>query len=186
MKLQNALTAFVVLVSATSLAFAAPGDGQGKGKPGKKRMPTPEGMLKHLDKNGDGSISKAEAPERMATNFDRMDANSDGAISLDELKAMFKKRAEKSGNKPGAKGAGRKGKPTPENFLKRFDKDGNGSVSKNELPEKMQARFAKIDTNSDGKLDLKEIKALQAKMAARGGKGHGDKGPGGKKPGASK
>jgi len=183
MKLHGIVATFIVLVSATSLVFAGPGQGKGKGKgkggPGGKGKPTPEKVMKHLDKDGNGSISKSEAPERMATHFDKMDANDDGAISLDELKAAFKKRAEKGG-----KGKGGKGKPTPEKFIKRFDKDGNGTISKGELPEKMQQRFDKIDQNGDGAIDIAEIKKMMERHAERGGKGPGGKkkGPGGKKP----
>ena len=44
--------------------------------------------LKTLDKDGDGKISKEEAPERMAAMFDRIDANADGVIDQAEMKTM--------------------------------------------------------------------------------------------------
>ena len=49
--------------------------------------PPPEEALKRFDKNGDGKISRDEAPDRMARHFDEIDANHDGFITLDELKA---------------------------------------------------------------------------------------------------
>ena len=48
-------------------------------------------MLERLiqaDANGDGKIQKAEAPERMAGMFDRLDANSDGELDKEELEAI--------------------------------------------------------------------------------------------------
>ncbi len=191
MRLHGILVALVVLTSSTSLLFAGPGPGPGRGKgkgkpgPGGKGKPSPEMVLKHLDKDGNGSISKSEAPERMASHFDKLDANGDGAVTLDELKAAFKKRGERGergGRGPGGKGFGGKGRPTPEDFIKRFDKDGNGTVSRGELPEKMQQKFDKIDQNSDGAIDVNEVKALFAKHAAKGGKGPHRQKPDGQKP----
>src|SRR5262249_17947133 len=71
-----------------------------------------------------------------------------------------------------------------------FDKNKDGKVTKDELPERLQDLIAKGDTNKDGALDRDEIKALAAKLqrdglpagfggfggvAGRGGRG----GPGG-------
>lgn len=58
-----------------------------------------------LDKDGDGKISKAEAPERLQQHFDKVDRDQDGNVTKDELKqafmAMAQKRAEewKDGDK---------------------------------------------------------------------------------------
>jgi hypothetical protein len=43
-------------------------------------------MFKRLDKNGDGKVTKDEAPERMAEHFDKLDKNGDGGLTPDELK----------------------------------------------------------------------------------------------------
>jgi collagen type III alpha len=61
-----------------------------------------------------------------------------------------------------------------------FDADGDGKVSKQEAPERMQEGFDAMDTNKDGALDPAEIKALREMMRAkfRGGGGP-DGGPSG-------
>ena len=56
--------------------------------------------LKDADKNGDGKISKEEAPDRMKDNFDRIDANGDGQLEESEIKAMVEKMREGAGRRP--------------------------------------------------------------------------------------
>jgi multidrug efflux pump subunit AcrA (membrane-fusion protein) len=69
--------------------------------------------------------------------------------------------------------------------MMQFDADGDGKVSKQEAPERMQEGFDALDTNKDGALDQGEIKAMRDMMRAkfRGGGGPGG-GPGGP-PGGS-
>lgn len=45
--------------------------------------------LKEADANGDGKLSKDEAPERLKQVFDRIDANSDGQIEPGELREFL-------------------------------------------------------------------------------------------------
>jgi len=61
--------------------------------------------------------------------------------------------------------------PTPEQVLKKFDTDGDGSLSLAEFkarplaqkyPAAAEAIFKKIDTNGDGKVSLDEMKAFRA------------------------
>lgn len=58
------------------------------------------------DKDGDGKVSKDEAPEFMRQFFDRLDANSDGFVDKEEADAA-RRRFEQGGGGggPGAGGA---------------------------------------------------------------------------------
>jgi Ca2+-binding EF-hand superfamily protein len=60
----------------------------------------------------------------------------------------------------------KKGPPNPEQMMKTLDKDGNGSISKEEFlaspgakkdAAKAEERFGKMDKNKDGSLSKEEI-----------------------------
>ena len=49
-----------------------------------------------------------------------------------------------------------------------FDKNKDGKITKDELPERMQYLIEKGDTNKDGALDKDEVKALATKLQTEG------------------
>ena len=70
-----------------------PGGSPGQ-RPGQRRgMPN----FSELDKDGDGKISKEEAPERMRERFDQMDQNGDGFFDKKEQEALIKMIRERAG-----------------------------------------------------------------------------------------
>jgi hypothetical protein len=66
------------------------------------------------DKDGDGKVSKDEAPEFMRTFFERMDANSDGFIDKEESDSA-RRRFEAGGGAGGPGGGGPGGGGPPGN-----------------------------------------------------------------------
>ena len=129
----------------------------------------PEEMFKRADANGDGKISKEEAPERLKERFDRLDANTDGSVDKEEfVRAMA--RIANAGGQPG----GAPGQPPRGEFvvgamvLKALDADGNGEISASEIADAPKA-LAKFDKNSDGKLDKEEMLAQAPRPEGRPG-----------------
>ena len=62
---------------------------------------TPQQLLRALDDDNDGAISKSEARDEMKQNFSFIDANRDGAINLDELeRALDSVRSQQVENSP--------------------------------------------------------------------------------------
>jgi hypothetical protein len=95
------------------------------------------GFIQKFDKDGDGKVSKEEFPGSQEQ-FTNLDTNGDGTIDASE--------APKGPPRHGMKGGG---------FIQRFDKDGDGKVSKEEFPGP-QDHFTTLDTNGDGYIDASE------------------------------
>ena len=132
------------LAAASFLVFAGPGEHQG-------RMAE---RLKAADTNGDGQISKAEAAAlpMIAKHFDEIDANHDGQVTSDELRAFHEKRRAAA---------------HAEHF-KKLDTDGDGRISKAEAQAnapRLAAHFDQIDANGDGFITSEELKAAHQRHA---------------------
>jgi len=88
------------------------------------------------------------------------------------------------GNAAGGSGAEGKQKGGRGNVdVMSFDKDGDKKVSKDEAPEQMKSFFDRIDSNSDGFIDVKE--AAEAKRRAQQRQQGGEGPPGGAEKGGA-
>ena len=62
--------------------------------------------------------------------------------------------------------------------LMEFDENKDGKISKDELPERMQALMTRIDSDQDGFLSKQELESMGG-AGGRGPGGAGGRGPGG-------
>jgi Ca2+-binding EF-hand superfamily protein len=123
------------------------------------------GVLKQLDKDGDGKVAGEEFPTPQG-------------------------RGGREGRGRGGSGVGGEAPaapPTPDEMataLMAFDKNNDGRLTKSEVPERMQGVFARADANHDDALTADEIKTAAAAQpqpnAMRGGGPEGRRGEGGR------
>lgn len=81
-----------------------------EGRPGSGPNP----FFARMDANGDGKVSKEEAPERLKENFARMDKDGDGFITEAELRASFEGGRGPRPGQPDGQGSSRPQRPEAE------------------------------------------------------------------------
>ncbi|MGB0291792.1 MAG: EF-hand domain-containing protein [Luteolibacter sp.] len=161
-----------ILVLAGTLSYAE-GDRKRHGK-----RPNPGELLKKLDTDNSGSISKAEFmagdrskenPERAAKAFEMMDADGNGKITVKEI---------------GHRRRGGGARPAPGEILEKLDTNGDGNISKEEFlageraqdnPEIAGQLFDKLDADGDGIVSGEEFSKGPHRGGDRPGIGRPDK-----------
>lgn len=153
-----------------------PGGGPGGGRSGgagsgNSETKTGKGSpVQRFDKNGDGKISKEEAPPPMQRNFSKHDTNGDGFIDAEEAKSLPRPG---QGGPPGSAGTGSSDpkmgpeetssrnstsdrKPWIENHASELDTNGDSTVSLEEITAEVQKVVQGLDGDGDGKITEKE------------------------------
>lgn len=118
--------------------------------------PPPRPIVLAIDNNHDGKLSAdeiANAPAALKT----LDKNGDG--QLDSLEYLASQN-DPASNKP----------DETVQRLMAFDRNDDGVLTQDELPQRLQGLFARIDTNHDGKLTPEEIRASAALQTGPSGR----------------
>jgi hypothetical protein len=142
----------------TGLCVAAPGGAGGR-----------EGrQLRQIDADGNGMISRAEAGASpvLSANFDAIDANKDGQITPDELRAWNKGRGVRH-----TSDASRRAQNGLQESFARADSNGDGQISRAEAASgmpRLAPHFDAADTDHDGLVSYGELRRYaQTKREAR-------------------
>ena len=117
-----------------------------------------------LDKNGDGVLTRDEVPERMRAMFDRGDANHDGKLTADEIKAMSAGQSDPQGRPVGRGNAGGNLRMDP--VMDALDVDHDGVFSAAEIASAPGA-LKTLDKDADGTLSAAELRMRQQTPAQR-------------------
>ncbi len=153
------------------------GDGKGRPKGGKGDG----SFFKEMDTNGDKAISKEEAGEKWER-LGKLDKDGDGSVTIKEMMAARggkgkgrpdgkpgEKPEEKPDGKPGDKPKGGPRDGGPAEMFKRADKNNDGKISKDEVPEQAWERLGKLDKDGDGAVSGEEAKAGRPEGGRPGG-----------------
>jgi Ca2+-binding EF-hand superfamily protein len=173
-RVTGALGASVFVVAAAVAGLAAQNRGFDRPRPQSR-------LVTALDTNQDGTISSAEIKAATAT-LAKLDTNGDGKLSAEELRPAF---GPGGGRGFGGEGRGRGGEGGPggtpamsaddlADTLMAFDRNGDGTLTRTEIPERFQGLFDRADTNKDGVLTKEELKqsaTASVQEAERGGRG---------------
>jgi Ca2+-binding EF-hand superfamily protein len=143
-----------------------------------------DGMIQNLDRNRDGQIGLDEVDERSLAMLSRFrDVNGDGALNRQELIAGMEQMRQQFGGGGGG-GFGRGGGGggfDPQQMTERMlanDKNGDGKLQADEVPEQFRGMLRGADENEDGAIDARELAESTRRMGERfrGGFGRGGRG----------
>ena len=128
----------IVLVAVASMAAVASTSVLAKDGPRRGGK-----IFKQADLDNDGKLSLQEMVSQATSRFDRADANKDGEITAEELAdASRRQRSERRAQR----------------MLSRLDYNGDGKVTRTELEDQAQKRFALLDGNEDGFVERDEMR----------------------------
>ena len=159
---------------------------EGRGSGTSKRM-EPDQLFNMLS-GGREVVERSQVDPRMQPMFDRVAErmnNTSGRITREEFTNSMRERKGSNGG-AGAPPTGPSGVPLAppgsgqsrsaaggpddttamaESAFRRFDRNGDGYLNSDEMPEDLRAEVSKWDTDGNGLIDLNEFKAFfQAKM----------------------
>ena len=94
------------------------------------------------------------------------DADGNGAVTLEELQAAHPGGGRGGQGGPGGRGGARGQRPSADQIIERFDEDGSGELTENEVPAEIWARMSAADADRNGAVTLEELDAHHAQRGS--------------------
>lgn len=138
-KVLFAAAGLVALAGAAGFALAQ----QGAENPGEG----PSFGLFQADSNSDGTVTQAEFDANRASRFQALDANNDGQLTREEMRAGRSERGERGHHGRGGRGM---------HHLARADANEDGAITRDEFLARPTQMFDRMDANDDGVISADE------------------------------
>lgn len=149
-------------LTAAAIALTAVGV-SAKGGDGDRRGPGgPRINFEEVDTNGDGLITLEEMQAAAAARTAEIDTDGDGFVSAEELAEIAKRDVSDRVAK----------------MLERRDENGDGQVSLEEMQpsaERQERMFERLDEDGDGAISEEELASMKKFGKRKGGHRHADK-----------
>ena len=119
----------------------------------------PRGPMAKFDADGNGAITVAEARAGAAKMFAGADADKDGRVTREEMRAFHGRMGD---HHRGPHGGGHRGGPPKGEGHKgpmHLDSDGDGALTLAETQSGIDQHFARIDSNKDGSITEAEMRS---------------------------
>ncbi|MEO2014770.1 MAG: hypothetical protein ABGZ53_10405, partial [Fuerstiella sp.] len=113
------------------------------------QKPKPGAAFNHLDTSDDGRLTPDEVTPIAWMKLSRADANEDGAVTLQELRAAREEHEH------------RVRRPQPAAVFARLDLNEDGQLTADEVSEEVWAKLSQADANEDGAVTLEELRAAR-------------------------
>jgi Ca2+-binding EF-hand superfamily protein len=108
-------------------------------------------LLRLMDKDLNGKVSKDEFLRYMSQTFDRLDVNKSGQLERNELP---------SAEFPFGRLTGAAAATDVRKLVRMMDTDMNGTVSRDEFMQFMSQTFDRLDVNKSGQLERDEMRRM--------------------------
>jgi len=162
-----------------ALSPKAPSGSERSNPEGRDGRPGPARLFERLDANGDGKVALDEVPEPGRERFQqllaRADKDGDGAVTRREFAAAAPLGDPK---KPGAKGKRPEADRDGSQLFKRLDRNADEKLTADELPEERRQMLERLiergDKNGDESLSREEFTAVFGKRRPGGKPGDAD------------
>jgi Ca2+-binding EF-hand superfamily protein len=120
-------------------------------------------LFRALDSDSDGRLSKAELANAVDALM-KFDKDGDGWLLPQELAEGTRGSLPAGARPPGVSGPGGARARSLDAVIQRADRDGDGKLSKDEVPEMLRERFDQVDTDRDGLVDKDELSAVGERL----------------------
>ena len=130
----------------------------------------PEAMIDRIrgwDANDDGLVAYSEVPEPMRDRFNRMDENGDGVLETEEIESLPARMGPGTGRGGRSGRGGSSMQRDPLARLRAFDADGDGRITREEIPEQAGRMFDRVDANGDDVITEGELNAMAGRGPSR-------------------